>query len=101
MALTVMDALSQFICLVVVVWWFSSEVISDSSGPMDCSPPGSSDHGISPGKNTGVVWDLPNPGIEPISLVAQVVKNLLSMQEMEIQSLGQEDSPAEGNGYPL
>ena len=40
--------------------------------PMDYSPPGSSVHGDSPGKNTG--WsglpclspgDLPNPGIEP------------------------------------
>ena len=39
--------------------------------PMDCSPPGSSVHGDSPGKNTGVgchallQGDLPNPGIEP------------------------------------
>ena len=40
--------------------------------PMDYSPPGSSVHGDSPGKNTG--WsglpclspgDLPNPGLEP------------------------------------
>ena len=37
---------------------------------MDCSPPGSSVHGDSPGKNTGIgllclpPWDLPNPGIE-------------------------------------
>ena len=41
--------------------------------PMDCSPPGSSVHGDSPGKNTGGGWlcsppgDLPNPGIEPRS----------------------------------
>ena len=96
-----MDALSWFICLVEVVWWFSSKVISDSSDPMDCSLPGSSDHGLFPGKNTGVGWDLPKPGIEPTSLVAQVVKNLPSMQEMEVQFLGQEDSPGEGNGYPL
>ena len=38
---------------------------------MDCSPPGSSVHGDSPGKNTGVCChahvDLPNPGIEPRS----------------------------------
>ena len=33
---------------------------------MNCSPPGSSIHGDSPGKNTGV-GDLPNPGIEPMS----------------------------------
>ena len=38
---------------------------------MECSPPGSSVHGISPGKNTGVgrpfpsPGDLPNPGVEP------------------------------------
>ena len=40
--------------------------------PMDCSPPGASVHGNSPGKNTGVgcralLWgDLPDSGIEPI-----------------------------------
>ena len=36
--------------------------------PMDCRLPGSSVHGNSPGKNTGVgssVGDLHNPGIEP------------------------------------
>ena len=38
--------------------------------PMNCSPPGSSVHGHSPGKNTGVGWpcfpsgDLPDPGLE-------------------------------------
>ena len=35
------------------------------------------------------------------SLVTQMVKNLPAMQETEVQSLGQEDSPGEGNGYPL
>ena len=41
--------------------------------PMDCSPPGSSVHEESPGKNTGVgchallQGNLPNPGIEPRS----------------------------------
>ena len=51
---------------------FSGYVVSDSLWPMDCSPPGSSVHGIlrqeywsglpfpSPG-------DLPDPGIEPAS----------------------------------
>ena len=28
-------------------WWFSCSVVSDSCNPMDCSPPGSSVHGIS------------------------------------------------------
>jgi len=35
------------------------------------------------------------------SLVAQRVKHLLALQETWIQSLGQEDSPAGGNGTPL
>ena len=41
--------------------------------PMDCTPPGSSVHGASPGKNTGVgchallQGNLPNPGTEPTS----------------------------------
>ena len=44
--------------------------------PMDCSPPGSSVLGDSPGKNTGVLpcpppGDLPNPGIEPKSPTLQ------------------------------
>ena len=32
----------------------SHSVMSDACDPMDCSPPGSSVHGDSPGKNTGV-----------------------------------------------
>ena len=41
--------------------------------PMDCSPPGSSVHGDSQGKNTGVelpcppLGGLPKPGMEPVS----------------------------------
>ena len=35
------------------------------------------------------------------SLVAQTVKHLPAMQENWVQSLGQEDSPGEGNGDPL
>ena len=41
--------------------------------PLDCSPPGSSVHGILQAKNTGVSsyfpspGDLPNPGIKPRS----------------------------------
>ena len=37
---------------------------------MNCSPPGSSIHGDSPGKNTGV-GDLPNPGIDSMSTALQ------------------------------
>ena len=45
--------------------------------PMDCSPTGSSVHGDSPGKNTGMglpcppPGDLPDPGIEPRSPALQ------------------------------
>ena len=35
------------------------------------------------------------------SLVAQRVKRLPEMRETRVQSLGQEDSPGEGNGRPL
>ena len=42
-------------------------------------------------------------GFSPLraSLAAQVVKNLPATQETWVRSLGQEDSPGEGNGYPL
>ena len=35
------------------------------------------------------------------SLVAQLVKNLPAMWETWVQSLGWEDPPGEGKGYPL
>ena len=35
------------------------------------------------------------------SLVAQLVKSLPAMWETWVQSLDWEDSPGEGNGYPL
>ena len=35
------------------------------------------------------------------SLVAQMVKHVTAIQETWVQSLGQEDSPGEGNGDPL
>ena len=35
------------------------------------------------------------------SLVAQTVKNLPAMQDIQVRSLGQEDSPRERNGNPL
>ena len=34
-------------------------------------------------------------------LVAQMVKNLPAMQETQVQCLGQDDPPGEGNGNPL
>ena len=36
-----------------------------------------------------------------VSLVAQMVKRLPAMHETQIQSLGWEDPPVEGNGNPL
>ena len=33
--------------------------------------------------------------------MAQRVKNLPAMQETQVQSLGRQDSPGEGNGNPL
>ena len=50
--------------------------------PMDCSPPGSSVHGVLPGKNTGVrcyrpPGDLSNLGIEPVSLVSCIGRQVL------------------------
>ena len=39
--------------------------------------------------------------LEWVSLLAQIVKNLPSMWETQVQSLGREDPPGEGNGYPL
>ena len=41
--------------------------------------------------------------LEPLraSLVAQLVKNPPAIWETRVQSLGWEDSPGEGNDYPL
>ena len=49
----------------------SHSVMSDFFDPMNCSPPGSSVHGDSPGKNTGVGFHahlqriLPTQGLNP------------------------------------
>ena len=48
---------------------------SDFAAPVDCSLPGTSVHGDSPSKHTGVPCppprDLPNPGVEPRSPALQ------------------------------
>ena len=44
---------------------FIREVVSDSWPPEDCSPPGSTAHGDSPGKNTGVACLARLKGIFP------------------------------------
>ena len=65
---------------------------------MDCSPPGSSVHGDSPGKNTGV------GSITCTCQVALVVKNLPAnagdVKDIGLIS-GSGRSPGEVNGNPL
>ena len=50
-------------------WWCSRSVVSDSCGPMDCSPLGSSVHGILQARKLELLFpspgDLPDPRIEP------------------------------------
>ena len=67
--------------------------------PMDCSPPGFSVHGDSPGKNTGVgchallQGNLPDPGIEPMYPMAPALQAdslLLSHQGRIMEGQGWE-----------
>ena len=61
--------------------------------PMDCSPPGSSVHGDSPGKDTGVglpcppPGDLPNLEIKPRSPALQASEPPGKLKNTEIGSL--------------
>ena len=60
------------VCVYVLVDQFCPKLYKS----MDYNPPGSSVHGISPGKNSGVVAipfprDLPDPGIKPGSPALQ------------------------------
>ena len=41
------------------------------------------------------------PDVTQASLMAQIVRNLPTMQKTQVQSLGREDSSGEGDGYPL
>ena len=77
------------------------------SDPMDCSPPGSSVHGIFQarvlewgaiafsGWNTGIA-DKGSWGLVFQYNLAQVVNNLPTMRETRVQSLGQEDPLEKG-----
>ena len=66
---TLFSPLSCVLCLVAE--WFPT--LCD---PMDCSLPGYSVHGDSPGKNTGVGWHavlkgiFPTQGSNPVSFIA-------------------------------
>ena len=55
--------------------------------PMDCSPPDSSVHGDSPGKNISPPGDLPNPGTEPRSPALQA-DSLLSEPRGKFKNTG-------------
>ena len=70
----------------------SCSVVSDSAAPWDCSPPGPSVHGIL--KARIVEWiaipfsrNLPNPGIESMSLHCRQILYYLSHQGRPISSI--------------
>ena len=48
-----------------------------------------------------VTWNFSSPLLTRASLIAQLVKNPPAVQETPVRSLGWEDSPGEGIGYPL
>ena len=68
--------------------------MSDSAIPMDCSPPGSSVHGDSPGKNSGVGYHtllqgiLPTQGWEPGLLHCRQILYHLSHQGSPVIIIG-------------
>ena len=66
----ILSNLALKICCVLCAW--SLQWCPNFCDPIDCSLPGSSVHGVSPGKNTrvgcnAILQDLPNPGIKPKS----------------------------------
>ena len=63
---------------------------------MGCSPPGSSVHGDSPGKNTGMgppPGDLPHPGIEPMSLMSPTLAGEFYITRTTWKALGHFSDP--------
>ena len=101
------DSISSSLCAML---WLVSQSCPTLCDPMDCSLPGSSVHGDSPGENTGVDCHALLQGIFTTqglnrgllicrwilyhlsSLVAQRVKCLPAMQETQVRFLGQEDA---------
>ena len=72
----------QVICALIIGYMcVCSQSCPTLCDPMDCSPPGSSGHGIFQARilmGVGrlsflIPGDLPNPGIEPVSLVSAVL----------------------------
>ena len=108
------------ICIVIAVYSLSRVWLSD---PMDCSMPGfrildhllefaqTHVHGVGDAIQCQYIIYIfiVNSSFMCICvfsslmafLVAQMVKNLPTTQEIQVQSLGQGRSPGEGNGYPL
>ena len=76
-----MSAIQFYFMLIQIgltVMFLVAQLCPTLCNPMDCSPPASSVHGDSPGKNIGMgchallQGNLPNPRIEPRSPVLQV-----------------------------
>ena len=70
---SIINDLCMYVCVCSVGQWYLT-----LRSPMDCSPPGSSVHGISQARI--LEWvpfplseDLPDPGIEPVSPVSPVL----------------------------
>ena len=52
-------------------------------------------------KRPSLCYLLWQPELANLATSAQLVKNPPAMPETWVRSLGREDSPGEGNGYPL
>ena len=70
---SIINNLCMYVCVCSVAQWYLT-----LCSPMDCSPPGSSVHGISQARILEWVpfplpGDLPDPGIEPVSPVSPVL----------------------------
>ena len=68
------------VCVCVYIYMLSQSVMSNSCDPMDCSLPGSSVHGDSPLKNTGVCCHALLQGIFPTQGLNPHLLHLLHWQ---------------------
>ena len=81
---------------IIILWDFPGSSVGKESA---CN---AGDPGLIPGSGRSPVEGTSYPPqYSWASLVAQLVKNLPAMQETWIWSLGWEDAPGEGEGYPL
>ena len=86
------------VCVCVCVCDVCAQLCLTLCNPMDCSVPGSSVHGISQGKNTGVGChfllrggDLPDPGIKPAPLESPT----LQADSLPLNHLGSPKGPSQ------